>query len=85
MIWYPIKAHLGVDRMKEAAKAAGIPRTWCVETLLHPRTQPETFNGSGLIVFNTPYQLPERMGALLPLLKARMGLCETPTSWLTPE
>lgn len=83
LLWYPIKAHLGVDRMKQAAAALGLPRTWCVETLLHPRRQPATFNGSGLVLFNAPYLVPERMEALLPALKARMGLLETPTGWLT--
>lgn len=85
LLWYPIKAHLGVDRMKRAATELGMPRTWCVETLLHPRAQPDTFNGSGLVLFNAPYMMPERMDALLPFLKDRMGLFETTTAWLTPE
>lgn len=85
LLWYPIKANPAIARLKRAATDLGIPRTWCVETLLYPAARPDTFNGSGLILFNAPYQLPERMNALLPLLKARMGLIETPTSWLTPE
>jgi 23S rRNA (adenine2030-N6)-methyltransferase len=85
LLWYPIKANPAIARLKRAAADLGLPRTWCVETLLYPASRPDTFNGSGLIVFNAPYQLPERMAALLPLLKARMGLLETPTSWLTPE
>lgn len=84
LLWYPIKAGSGVDRMKQAARDLGMPRTWCVETMLHPRNRPATFNGSGLVLFNAPYQVPERMEALLPLLKARMGLMETPAEWLTP-
>lgn len=85
LLWYPIKANPAIARMKRAAADLGIPRTWCVETLRYPAAQPETFNGSGLILFNAPYQVPERMTALLPLLKARMGLIDTPSSWLTPE
>lgn len=85
LLWYPIKAHLGVDRMKEAAAALNLPRTWFVETLLHPRTQPQTFNGSGLIVFNAPYLVPERMSGLLPLLKDRMGLHDSLAGWLTSQ
>lgn len=84
LLWYPIKANSGVDRMKQAASSLGLPRTWCVETMLYPRNQPLTFNGSGLILFNAPYQVPERMEALLPLLKARMRLTETLATWLTP-
>lgn len=85
ILWYPIKAHLGVDRMKAAARSIGLPRTWCMETLLHPRSQEGTFNGSGLIIFNAPYQVPERIAALLPMLKNGMGLVDTPCAWLTPE
>lgn len=85
LLWYPIKAQQGVARMKHAATELGLPRTWCVETLLHPRDQPVTFNGSGLILFNAPYMVPERMTALLPFLKTRMGLVDTAAGWLTPE
>lgn len=85
MIWYPIKAHLPVEQMVEAAAALGLRRTWCVETLLHPRRQPESFNGCGLVIFNAPYQVPERMQAMLPFLTRHMGLCETPTRWLVAD
>ncbi|PZQ49169.1 MAG: hypothetical protein DI551_00515, partial [Micavibrio aeruginosavorus] len=85
LLWYPIKAHLAVSKLKHAAQVLDMPRTWCVETLMHPRNQPETFNGSGLILFNAPYQIPERMTALLPLLSERMNLHETPTEWLVPK
>lgn len=82
-LWYPIKAHLPTDAMKEAAREAGFPRTWCVETLMHPRGTLERFNGSGLLIFNTPYQVPERMEALLPLLTTHMGLHAAETRWIT--
>ena len=85
LLWYPIKANPAIPRMKRAAIELGIPRTWCVETLMHPAAQAHTFNGSGLVVFNAPYQFPERMETLLPLLKTRMGLYETTSSWLTSE
>ena len=84
MIWYPIKSHLAVEEMKDAAAELGLPRTWCVETMLYPRRQKESFNGCGLIVFNAPYQVPERIEALLPLLREEMGLCEASSTWLTP-
>lgn len=84
MIWYPIKAHLAVDGMKRAAISLGLHRTWCVETLLHPRRSEGTFNGCGLVVFNAPYRMPERFEAMLPFLREKMGLVETPAEWLTP-
>lgn len=83
MIWYPIKSHLAVNDLKQAASDLGLPRTWCFETLIHPRTQADSFNGSGLIVMNTPYMVPERLTALFPLLKGRMGLHDVVGEWLT--
>ncbi len=85
MIWYPIKSHLAVDEMKGAATKLGIRRTWCVETLLHPRANEGTFNGCGLIIMNAPYQVPERIEALLPFLISKMGLHATPSAWLVPD
>lgn len=85
ILWYPIKAHLAVNEMKEAAAALELPRTWCLETLLHKRDNPETFNGSGIVIFNAPYQIPERLMALMPFLQKKMGLVGTPSAWITPE
>lgn len=85
MLWYPIKPHLMVEEMKEAAVELGIRRTWCAETLQYPRNQSDCFNGCGLIVWNAPYLIPERFTALLPLLKARMGLHEADTQWLVGD
>lgn len=85
MIWYPVKSHLAIDKMKRAALSLGLPRTWCIETMLHPRRQEDSFNGCGLIIFNTPFQIPERMMALMPLLSQKMGFSETPSAWIVPD
>lgn len=84
MLWYPIKAHLPVAELKEAAESLGLRRTWCVEALVLPRQKPESLNGCGVIVFNAPYTVPERVEALLPFLKEAMRLHETGASWLVP-
>lgn len=83
-IWYPIKAHLRVDQMLEAATELGLPRTWVFETLLLPRRNPETFNGCGLVIFNAPYQIPERIEALFPYLKTGLNLQACTSRWLVP-
>lgn len=85
MLWYPIKAHLPVAGLKEAASALGLPRTWCVEALLQPRETPESLNGCGVIAFNAPYTVPERVEALLPHLKRAMALYDAQSGWLVPE
>lgn len=84
-IWYPIKAHLKVDDMLGAAAALGLPRTWVFETLLLPRNTPETFNGCGLVIFNAPYQIPERIEKLFPYLKTQMNLHACASRWLVPD
>ena len=84
ILWYPIKAHLPVAELKEAAAALGLPRTWCAEALILPRARLESLNGCGLIVFNAPYTVPERIEALLPVLKDALALHETAAEWLVP-
>jgi 23S rRNA (adenine2030-N6)-methyltransferase len=84
VLWYPIKAHLPVGGLKEAAVALGLRRTWCVEALILPKERPESLNGCGVIVFNAPYSLPERVEALLPFLKDAMALHDTQSGWLVP-
>jgi 23S rRNA (adenine2030-N6)-methyltransferase len=84
ILWYPIKAHLPVAELKEAARELSLPSTWCLEALVLPREQPETLNGCGLMVFNAPYTVPERTEALLPYLKHAMGLHGTICEWLVP-
>jgi 23S rRNA (adenine2030-N6)-methyltransferase len=85
LLWYPVKAHLPVPALKEAAQALGLHRTWFVEALAHPRTRPESFNGCGVIVFNAPYTVPEQVEALLPFLKDAMNLHGTASGWAVAE
>ncbi len=84
LLWYPIKAHLPVGALKAAARDLSLPRTWWVETLISPRNQAETLNGCGLIVFNAPYSVPERIETLLAFLKDAMNLHETASGWEIP-
>ncbi len=85
MVWYPIKAHLAVAELKEAARELGLRRTWVAEALVRPRERAGSLNGCGVIVFNAPYSVPERVEALLPRLKEAMGLHATAAEWLVPE
>ncbi len=82
ILWYPIKAHLPVAELKAAAQALELRRTWCVEALIWPRDRPESLNGCGVIVFNAPFTVPERVEALLPFLIETMALHESQSGWL---
>lgn len=84
IVWYPIKAQGGAPALHDAARELGLPRTWFVETLVNPRHYARLLNGSGLIVFNTPFTVPEAIDALLPWLKDALGLHETASGWLVP-
>ena len=84
MLWYPIKAHLPVAALKDAVRTLAVRRTWAVEALIGPRGQAETLNGCGVIVFNAPYSVPERVEALLPVLQDAMSLYGTTCGWEVP-
>ncbi len=84
LVWYPIKAHLPVAGLQEAARELGLRRTWFVEALTLPRDRPESLNGCGLILFNAPFSVPERIEALLPHLREAMALHGTASGWLVP-
>ena len=84
MLWYPIKAHLPVAALIDAAQSLAFRRTWRTETLILPRDHPETLNGCGVIVFNAPHTVPERVEALLPVLKGAMTLYDTACGWEVP-
>jgi 23S rRNA (adenine2030-N6)-methyltransferase len=84
VLWYPIKAHLPVAQLHEAARELGLRRSWYVEALTLPRDRPESLNGCGLILFNAPFTVPERVEALLPHLQDAMALHGTASGWLVP-
>jgi 23S rRNA (adenine2030-N6)-methyltransferase len=85
LLWYPIKAHLPSAALREAARDLGLPRTWAAETLIRPREQGNTLNGCGVILFNAPYSIPERVAALFPYLGGAMSLHEIAGSWLVSD
>jgi 23S rRNA (adenine2030-N6)-methyltransferase len=84
VLWYPIKGHLPAAALKDAARNLAFRRTWSVETLILPRDRRETLNGCGVIVFNAPYTMPERVEALLPVLKDAMSLYGAACGWAAP-
>jgi 23S rRNA (adenine2030-N6)-methyltransferase len=83
LLWYPIKTHLAVESLKQAARDLNLPRTWVVEGFQSPPDTPDSFNGAGVIVFNAPYQIPERAFGLRPFLLQSMELHSINFEWLT--
>ncbi|MBE2190695.1 MAG: 23S rRNA (adenine(2030)-N(6))-methyltransferase RlmJ [Alphaproteobacteria bacterium] len=73
ILWYPIKVGLPVDDLYEAAAALQMNRAWVCEYLLRDRELPDGLNGCGLLIFNAPFQIPERVDALSVELTGLMG------------
>ena len=73
MIWYPIKAGQPIKELHKAAQLLGINRTWVSEILLHPRDRVGGLNGAGILIFNTPFGIAERIEALAEELCSKLG------------
>jgi 23S rRNA (adenine2030-N6)-methyltransferase len=73
MIWYPIKAGQPIKELHNVAEGLGLNRTWVSEILLQKRDNVGGLNGAGLLVFNTPFGIPERMTNLSQELCGLLG------------
>ena len=83
MIWYPIKANSASHEIFEAAKQLEFNRVWVAEFLKFPRNKPDSFNGCGVMILNTPFQIPERVEALSEELRQSLHGLEIVSQWLT--
>ena len=72
MIWYPIKAGQPISALHASARELGLHRTWVSEILIQKRDMPGGLNGAGMIIFNTPFGLPEKIEGLAPELCQKM-------------
>jgi len=83
MIWYPIKAASNQHLIFDAVQELNTPKTWVGEFLIHPRNTRDSFNGCGVVIINTPYQLPEKVKALSDALRSGLGAVEIISQYLT--
>ena len=72
LLWYPLKAHLPVEALKDAARALALPHTFCIEALVAEKERPEALNGCGLIVANPPFTLESELKIAAPALVRRL-------------
>jgi 23S rRNA (adenine2030-N6)-methyltransferase len=80
--WYPIKDQRDVDSWHRRLVAKFSVPMLASELWLYPRDSRVALNGSGLLIVNPPYQIPERMALWLPELHAlldesRSGGCRS--------
>jgi 23S rRNA (adenine2030-N6)-methyltransferase len=88
LLWYPINDRTGPQRLARALARSGLPRIVQGEMLLEADADAEGLRGSGLIVINPPWRLPEQMAALGSALAARLrrlGKGESRLDWLARE
>lgn len=73
IIWYPIKAGQPIKQLHQAAIHLGLNRTWVSEILLHKRDRVGGLNGAGMLIFNTPFGIAERIQSLSDELCSKLG------------
>lgn len=73
LLWYPIKDPKLVARFHRAIADTCPRASLVVELMLRTPRHPDKLNGCGLVVVNPPWQLEEKLAAVLPLLAERLG------------
>jgi 23S rRNA (adenine2030-N6)-methyltransferase len=81
-LWYPIKDRPQIDRFHAELGIFG--KVLAVEFLPETVDEPEKLNGSGLILINPPWQIDEKIEALLDELKLALDrpAARTRVCWL---
>ncbi len=64
-LWYPVKDLVAVDRLRVRLAKSGIRRLLRAELTVRERGAGGTFNGTGLVICNPPWQFTQVLGALL--------------------
>ena len=86
MLWYPIKERDAPDALARRLRRHSLPKLLRCEITLGPPRADSGLVGSGLIVVNPPFTLPEELRDLLPML-ARLFSPNAAyrLDWLAPE
>ena len=87
MIWFPLKLHLPIAQFYEEISALSTSKTLLIEGWAHPAYTPNNFNGSGLIILNTPWQLDTVLKEYIPFLNTHLFTANAPgikLRWLAP-
>ncbi len=65
-LWYPVKDLAAIDRLRMGLAKSGIRRLLRAELFVRERGAEGTFNGTGLVICNPPWQFAATLAALLP-------------------
>lgn len=72
LVWYPIKAYRPIEDFHDRLRTLGAPM-YCAELLTSPLDVGTRLNGSGLILVNPPWTLPDYLKETLPALARRLA------------
>jgi 23S rRNA (adenine2030-N6)-methyltransferase len=87
-VWYPLTARSGNERFRRALETSGMRRVLDVRLAVMPLDTPLGMPGCGIALVNPPWQLDERLRALLPELHALLAIDgggDTAVDWLVGE
>lgn len=79
ILWYPIKADTRntITRLHMAAQELNMHRTWVSEIYRDKTKKAEGLIGAGMMIFNTPFGIPERMENVSTELLSLLGFANT--------
>jgi 23S rRNA (adenine2030-N6)-methyltransferase len=74
LLWYPIKEERSIFGFRREIAELDLPKLLSVELFVRSPAEQGTLIGTGLIVFNPPYTLADRLQIALPFLVGRLGM-----------
>jgi 23S rRNA (adenine2030-N6)-methyltransferase len=83
LLWYPVLERERADALLQSLAATGIKAQYRLELCTEPDDARRGLTGSGLVVVNPPYTLPDAAAEGLPWLAERLGATGPVTAgWL---
>jgi 23S rRNA (adenine2030-N6)-methyltransferase len=83
LLWYPVTAASPVEEFARRLRQAQVPKLLRVEWRWRSEPAARRLTGSGLIIANPPWHLPDELNVIGPALAGRDGTCSH--AWLTAE
>lgn len=86
MLWYPIKDASITRRFHETLSQLGIAKLLAAELFIREPVNSDILNGTGLVVFNPPFTLHDKLAVALPFLAERLALGRHPShrlAWIS--
>lgn len=74
LLWFPIKALRPLDRFYAALSSLSLAKVLAIELFIRGPVDPERLNGTGLVVFNPPFTLADKLRTVLPELTRRLAV-----------